>query len=446
MLFGFDMQGEVRQKFEEKTIKSDEFLRDFYPPEINSASYREIVQRELNKVFKYLEEKFEVESLINKLGKFKLEDIYEKSAESLLFTGRISKDRKKSTDLGNVSSSIDRIIEEFHTILENPALTKADKNDLQEIEKQLIDFSKRFVLRKKSVDLENQVIDIFQTVLAEFKSKYERVTSDSHKKLSAYKEATKRAEDNIVDIISLSQKNKRPAIEFDPVDIDIQTCRIYNYEFHSRLAILRISPEYIWSLFEKAFKKDTKTFILDMSQDELSSALLRYDGSEAEALNELKKSISKILDEDFKPKYTITESGQDKTEELSAGLNAKIYFDILSYVTDKNGIYIIDQPEDNISQKSIREYLLDRFKTMGERRQVIIVTHNPQFIVNLDVDNVVYLGKDDEGNFLVQSGALEYHDEKYSMLDIISLHIEGGLETLQRRWKRYEKNNRISSS
>lgn len=182
-----------------------------------------------------------------------------------------------------------------------------------------------------------------------------------------------------------------------------------------------------------------------MSQEELSDALLRYDGSEADALNELKQSISKILDEDFKPKYTITEFGQDKTEELSAGLNAKIYFDILSYATDKDGIYIIDQPEDNISQKAIREYLLDRFKIMGERRQVIIVTHNPQFIVNLDVDNVVYLGKNDGGTFIVQSGALEYSDENYSILDIISTHIEGGLETLQRRWKRYEKNSKISS-
>ena len=83
---------------------------------------------------------------------------------------------------------------------------------------------------------------------------------------------------------------------------------------------------------------------------------------------------------------------------------------------------------------------------MGERRQVIIVTHNPQFIVNLDVDNVVYLGRNSDGTFVVQSGALEYYDDNYSMLDIISTHIEGGLETLQRRWKRYEKNNRISST
>jgi len=108
------------------------------------------------------------------------------------------------------------------------------------------------------------------------------------------------------------------------------------------------------------------------------------------------------LDEDFKEKYTITQQGSDRTQELSSGFNSKIYFDLLSYETDHSGIYLIDQPEDNIAQKAIRDYLLDRFKVMGENRQVIIVTHNPQFIVNLDVDNVIYLGKN-ENSIIVQS-------------------------------------------
>lgn len=117
MLFGFDMQGEVKTKFEDNPIKSDEFLKEFYPPEINSASYRERVQRELNKIFNYLEEKFEIESLANNLGKVKLENINEESIESLVFTGNVNTDKRKSTDLGKVVSSIDNIIEELHILL-----------------------------------------------------------------------------------------------------------------------------------------------------------------------------------------------------------------------------------------------------------------------------------------------------------------------------------------
>lgn len=75
---------------------------------------------------------------------------------------------------------------------------------------------------------------------------------------------------------------------------------------------------------------------------------------------------------------------------------------------------------------------------MGENRQIIMVTHNPQFIVNLDVDNVIFLSKNN-GKLEVQSGALEYVSKEYSILDIVAQNIDGGLESIQKRWKRYEK-------
>lgn len=125
----------------------------------------------------------------------------------------------------------------------------------------------------------------------------------------------------------------------------------------------------------------------------MAERLSYFTGAPSEALTELKTRIQSKLDEDLASKFTITQAGRDRTQELSAGLDAQIYFDILSYETSHDGMYIIDQPEDNISQKAIRDYLLDRFKIMGEHRQVLMVTHRPQFIVNLDVDNVIFIGK-----------------------------------------------------
>ena len=105
---------------------------------------------------------------------------------------------------------------------------------------------------------------------------------------------------------------------------------------------------------------------------------------------------------------------------------------------EQGTLYIIDQPEDHISQRAIKEKVLDQFRRMGSQRQVIMVTHNPQFIVNLDVDNVIYLSKD-KGKFMIQSGALEYENDDYSILKIVADNIEGGLQTIQGRLKRYEK-------
>ena len=56
-----------------------------------------------------------------------------------------------------------------------------------------------------------------------------------------------------------------------------------------------------------------------------------------------------------------------------------------------------------------------------------------------DVDNVIYLSKVD-GKFTIQSGALEYENTQYSVLKIVADNIEGGLQTIQGRMKRYEKN------
>ena len=218
---------------------------------------------------------------------------------------------------------------------------------------------------------------------------------------------------------------------------------MFEYEFVSRLVITSISNEYLTEIWKSVLKKDCSIKIEEMTQSELAYSIPNFNGDNNQALNELKSRVKDKLDEDFKAKFSIIKEGTDKTQELSAGFNAQIYFDLISYENERKGVYLIDQPEDNISQKAIREYLLDRFKVMGENRQVIIVTHNPQFIVNLDVDNVIYLGKEN-GKFIIQPGALEYKNDEYNMLDIVSSHIEGGLDTLKRRWKRYEKGNQFS--
>ena len=77
---------------------------------------------------------------------------------------------------------------------------------------------------------------------------------------------------------------------------------------------------------------------------------------------------------------------------------------------------------------------------MSQNRQIILVTHNPQFIVNLDVDNVIYLGKNENNEIIIQSGALEYFNEDYDVLKIVADNIDGGISSINERWKRYEKN------
>ena len=438
-IFAFDMQGEIRDKFEQEKIKSDDFLSPYYPAAIKSGAYREKIQRKLNVIFSYLEEKFALELLEAQLGRFNILDEDIEQAESITFVGTVSKNSRRVKVYNNISDDLDNIAEQIETIIGNTWIEQDDRKQLKYIIKQLDSMSRRYDKKKKRAERENTKIALFQNAVNKFKQKYQSSISDTQKKLSTYNENIDNAAEAIAAIIRRREKLMIPDFCIEKEMIRVQTERVHDYEFNSRLGITEIDEEYVRGLFTSEMKKGTKKSVLDMSQDELSERLSYFTGAPSEALKELKSKIQEKLDSDLANKFTITQAGKDRTQELSSGLDAQIYFDILSYETSHDGMYIIDQPEDNISQKAVRDYLLDRFKIMGEHRQVLMVTHRPQFIVNLDVDNVIFIGKEDD-KIYIQSGALEYRDADYNILDIISDHIEGGLDTLRRRWKRYEKN------
>ena len=60
-------------------------------------------------------------------------------------------------------------------------------------------------------------------------------------------------------------------------------------------------------------------------------------------------------------------------------------------------------------------------------------------VVNLDVDNVIYINK--INNMIdIKYGALEY-DEEYSILDLIKNNLDGGYDAIEGRLKKYDKDN-----
>jgi energy-coupling factor transporter ATP-binding protein EcfA2 len=77
-------------------------------------------------------------------------------------------------------------------------------------------------------------------------------------------------------------------------------------------------------------------------------------------------------------------------EQLSPGTRGIVL--LLLYVavdTEDDRPLIIDQPEENLDPKSIYEDLVERFKAARLRRQIIIITHNANLVVNTDADQVI---------------------------------------------------------
>ena len=232
-------------------------------------------------------------------------------------------------------------------------------------------------------------------------------------------------------------------------EFDIEACSVVpernlvgEYAFVSKIGVEHVDNTYLKGLCEKVLKKGKEIDTSTITENELRESISRYPDDVEKPLDALKIKIDKIVEDDFSVRLAVNMADKDVFKELSTGMNSQIYFTLLSSDKRDKGIYIIDQPEDHISQKSIRENVLGQFREMGRSRQVIFVTHNPQFIVNLDVDNVIFLSNED-GKFKVQSGALEYEDDEYKILKIIADNIDGGLDTIKGRLKRYAKDDGI---
>jgi len=98
---------------------------------------------------------------------------------------------------------------------------------------------------------------------------------------------------------------------------------------------------------------------------------------------------------------------------------------------------IVDQPEENLDPKSIFDELVDRFRKTRLRRQIIIVTHNANLIVNTDADQVIVAkcGPHRPGQLpeiSYQSGGLENPDIRRQVCEIL----EGGEAAFKERARR----------
>lgn len=77
-------------------------------------------------------------------------------------------------------------------------------------------------------------------------------------------------------------------------------------------------------------------------------------------------------------------------EQLSPGTRGIVLLLLyLALDAEDSRPLIIDQPEENLDPKSIFTELVPRFREAKKRRQIIIVTHNANLVVNTDAEQVV---------------------------------------------------------
>lgn len=136
-------------------------------------------------------------------------------------------------------------------------------------------------------------------------------------------------------------------------------------------------------------------------------------------------------------KYDLKVDGKDLSE-LSPGERGGLLL-IFYLMLDRQDIpLIIDQPEDNLDNKSVYEILVTFIKQAKKRRQIILVTHNPNLAVVADAEQIIHVSidkKDGKHDFAFFSGAIEDGRINRAVVDIL----EGTLPAFDNRRLKYRK-------
>lgn len=137
------------------------------------------------------------------------------------------------------------------------------------------------------------------------------------------------------------------------------------------------------------------------------------------------------------PNYDLKQDGKS-LDQLSPGEKGAVLL-VFYLMIDKEDIpLIVDQPEDNLDNKSVFEVLTHFIRIAKKRRQIIMVTHNPNLAVGADAEQIIYtsLDKTDGKNrFSVECGSIENANINKRIVDIL----EGTKPAFDKRKLRYRE-------
>ena len=439
----FDGQNAIRSAFENLSQgKAQKELAKHFPTPVEPGFYKTFAMNKLECYLSALRKSCEYQAALTDLIDYNMpREAPLVQPQSITFSGRVkAKDASLQQLLidkvKEVQTEIQGIEDQYQVIF-----VEEDVNDFDTVYKALDRISTRHQLAARAMELEAKVINSVNSAVTSRENEQRKFVIDAQKEQS---DLTKKINDLGNNVARAVEAEHRVVgdfkFDFKAMPITPRVNHVGELRFVCTLSTDEITSQLLDELIESVTSKGKTPSTKDSSFESLRDLILRYPDDIEDPIDALKGKLEDALNKKLSPKQVINRTkDNDVSKELSSGYNAQMYFALMADTSMGDGIYMVDQPEDQISQKAIKDVVLKDFRDIAGARQVILITHNPQFIVNLDVDNVIYLGKRKDGTLYLQSGALEYECGDYRMLDTVAENIEGGLDTIRRRMKRYDQ-------
>lgn len=435
----YDYQGKIRELFQSGTKLLDiPFLKNKF----NNLDNKEIE----NSVMDY------ANKVINKIN---INQETEAINTELDYDISIPSEIEDKTYLLRITDNLNLKIYDYKTICTNLnsiiiALQKLNNLDgfkdtkiINTIINKLIKLKEKYCIKNQQ-QLQNQVVvSKIKNICSKYEEDNKEKAESQENLLIEYKQNIVTAKNKIIKKIKDYNKKEYKILDlFETIEVNREIYPEGKYSFVTK------------TLSEKITKSDVSK-ILTFPFSNLSSVerIEKFNKSDFES--KLKKSLKNTGD-DFETVYKaavkdylnkkvlkqethIYINDQKIPNGNSQGKNALIYLDVMAD-EKTNKLYIVDQPDDDISHLKLKSDVINIMRRMSDNKQVLFITHKPELVVNLDVDNVIILKQVDD-SIDVNSGALEYENEEknINILKDVAEILDGGEEIIRKRWKRYDK-------
>lgn len=440
-LFSFSGQGKIREMFEgteEKLPIRQKFKENFIS--IDKSSYIKTIENVFNYYILIWDKNEKViENSHNLRNYLYIPNFTMREKHYLNIEINLSTLTNEFIELNKIFKEIALSFKLFNHFL---PIIKDDIDELKRIKDQFINIGRKYIKREKEIEYQNEVINTLNYVATTFNDNITRKLSSDEISYDLFVKNYIKAVDSIcadveykfIKIDDIWETFKDFKVEPSKNSIG-KYCFIDKPTFENNITkelVTKFISEHI--TLKKPLEELTTTEILTSIKGK------KILDKSAENIIELMNILLELFTNNYFNTTVEIKRGDDTlTESNSAGINAIYYLDILSYTYNKS-IFIIDQPEDDVSQSRISSDLIQSLKNLSKTSQVILVTHNPQLVVNLDADNVIILKKDQQ-QIKFYWGPLEYRNDNFAILNLVANTLDGGTEVIRKRWKRYAKSS-----
>lgn len=436
----FISQGQIVDKFNSKEL----FPQDHFQP-IDHSAFRNSYSSYANGILRFIKERINAKEAVDELARQAIQ------YNELLNDGSYFIHIERDEEFGSIVNYHARHNDELKGLLTTIIELRKDEyyeefySDLDQIIRLVAKIYESVHSKDQRLKIEKTVKNFIISAISGYDEKVDFAATSKEREQREFKAAKTMFIDYVIDAV----KKNTAEISFPEIPRIISGFSSnpkHGFSFNSESAYndREVLNEFLTRMFTRGYANIDALRQIESTEDLVGAIKGCTDPNQIDTI--FQKNLSSFLDDMCQCKNYIvdTTQGNEKLGNTLGELSLAYFKYVAEHENDKC-IFLIDQPEDHISNNNISQKLLRYFNSIRTKKQIIMVTHNPLLVVNQDVDHVLFVRKNGD-KIRVISGCLEYEHEDINILDLIAKNMDGGKDSIEKRLKVYGKENRVDDA